>query len=369
MKFLSLRYDTGPMQGFPGHLNEYSYAYDESLVAYAPAATRSESRLLLVRRFPVGGLPRFEDCSFRDLPSIIEGDAELKKKLLVRNRSKVLPARFFAKRQTGSRHEIVLAERVNAQEWKALIRNVAKVKVPELLQIENIDERVEIVAPDRVRFFSEDVPSLMARVGRIPLPPYIKREVREEDKGRYQSVWATGEALSAAAPTASLHFTDEIWEQIQNAGMKSADAFLHVGRGTFEALRENDLSKAELHEEAFEVARDDLQKIQSAKSVFAVGTTACRLTETIARLSTKSGDFRITEEGALLKGWTKLFVKPGFAFEKVGALLTNFHLPESSLLVLVSVFAGSYTLAREAYEHAVEKKYRLFSYGDSSLWI
>jgi len=205
------------------------------------------------------------------------------------------------------------------------------------------------------------VQAISRRVGRVPLPPYIKREVLEEDKARYQSVWAQGDAQSAAAPTASLHFTQELWGQLLKDGISTADVFLHVGRGTFEALRENDLHKVELHEEAYEVGATDAEKIHSSKSVFAIGTTACRLVETLSRLDSRS-DFS-------LKGRTKLFIGPEYEFQKVKALLTNFHLPESSLLVLVSVFAGSLSLVKEVYAHAVERQYRLFSYGDASLWI
>lgn len=359
------------MLQLPSFLSDYTYQHDGSLIAYEPLKKRTESRLLLVRRNPSGGLPRFEDLLISDLPAVVDQNPELKKHLLVRNRSKVLPARFFARRATGRRHEIVLIEKLNDFEWRAFVKNVSKLKVPEKLTIENTSEQVEVLDNFTVRFFTPEVEALLQKVGRMPLPPYIRREVNEEDTERYQSVWAEGKALSSAAPTASLHFTDELWRLLKDRGISTADAYLHVGRGTFEPLRENELSKAVLHEEAFEVFNSDLEKIKNAESVFAIGTTACRLVETLAHLNSNGADFlRITETGSqTLKGHTRLFVKPGYEFKRVKALLTNFHLPASSLLVLVSVFAGSWNLAKEAYDHALARKYRLFSYGDASLWI
>lgn len=354
----------------PRVLTDYSYTYPESLIAYEPAPERTASRLLLVRKNPEKGLPRFEDCLFSDLPQVVVENPQLKKHLLVRNRSKVLPARFYAHRKTGSRHEIVLIEKVNKRDWRALIRHVFKVKNGEFLKIENSEESVELIEPGLIRFATDDVSGLMQKVGRMPLPPYIRREEKVEDKNRYQTVWAQGAALSAAAPTASLHFTEEIWDKVLSLGVQSADAYLHVGRGTFEALRETDLSKVQLHAEAFEVYAEELKKIQNAESVWAVGTTACRLVESIVHLNEKQDFMKSSQQyGEVLQGSTQLFIGPHYEFRKVQALLTNFHLPQSSLLVLVATFAASWTLAKEAYDHAVAKKYRLFSYGDASLWI
>lgn len=358
------------MSDLPFLLSEYSYTYPESLIAYEPAPERTASRLLLVRKNPQSGLPRFEDCLFSDLPQIVDENSELKKHLLVRNRSKVLPARFYAHRKTGSRHEIVLIEKVSDRDWRALIRHVFKVKNGEFLKIENSEESVELLEPGLIRFATEDVSGLMQKVGRMPLPPYIRRDEKVEDKERYQTVWAQGAALSAAAPTASLHFTEEIWDRVLSCGVSSADAYLHVGRGTFEALRETDLSKVQLHAEAFEVQGQELNKIQEAESVWAVGTTACRLVESLAHLNESQDFMKVSQQSAdLLQATTRLFIGPHYKFRKVQALLTNFHLPQSSLLVLVATFAGSWTLAKEAYAHAVSKNYRLFSYGDASLWL
>ncbi len=348
-------------------LSDYTYSYREDQIAYEPLKERAESRLLLVRKNPEHGLPRFEDCKFSDLPKIVDENPKLKELLLVRNRSKVLAARFYAKRATGSRHEIVLTDRVGPREWRAFIRHSAKIKEGEVLTLENSDEQLEYVFPDKVRFKSEDVFSLLEKVGKVPLPPYIKREAIESDKERYQSVWAEGPALSAAAPTASLHFTNEVWEQMASR-MKTADVYLHVGRGTFEPLREEKLSEAELHEENFEVAQLDWQSIQNSKGVFAIGTTACRVVESLSLLQDKKL-LRYSETKFGIEGSTKIFIRPAYEFQKVKALLTNFHLPASSLLVLVNVFAESMSLTKEAYQFAIDKKYRLFSYGDASLWV
>ncbi len=359
------------MSDFPQFLSEYTYPFEESQIAVEPLAERSESKLLLVRRNASSGLPRFEDCKFSDLPDIVDSNPFLKEMLLVRNRTKVLAARFFATRSSGGRHEIVLTEKVSATEWKALIRNIAKIKDRDILKIENSEHSVKIILPDIVKFETSDVPALLLQVGKVPLPPYIKREVVEEDKTRYQSVWASGEALSAAAPTASLHFTDQVWNSMMTKIKHSADVYLHVGRGTFEALRENDLQKAELHAEAFEVAHNDAKKVKDAREVFAIGTTACRLVETLAAIynGREENNIQFQETEAGLLGHTRLFVKPGYEFAKVKALLTNFHLPESSLFVLATVFAGSLQLSKEAYAYALKRNYRLFSYGDASLWL
>jgi S-adenosylmethionine:tRNA ribosyltransferase-isomerase len=351
----------------PNSLLEYNFDYPESLIAYSPLLGRSDSRLLVVRRNPSAGLPQLEDCNFSELPQIVSENKELAKLLLVRNRSKVFPARLFATRSSGSRHEIVLTERISATTWKALIKNVARIKSNEKLKIEGSLEELEVLAPDTVRFQTHHVHSLLDEVGKVPLPPYIRREAYADDKSRYQSVWAEGEALSSAAPTASLHFTDEMWALLQSK-VDTADVFLHVGRGTFEPLRENDLAVAELHEESFQISQANRKKIESASGVFAIGTTACRVVETLSNLENNSL-VNFEEFSDELRGKTKIFIRPGYDFKKVHALLTNFHLPQSSLFVLVSVFAQSVTLAKDAYAHAVSKRYRLFSYGDASLWL
>jgi S-adenosylmethionine:tRNA ribosyltransferase-isomerase len=349
----------------PNSLAAYSYDFEESSIAHFPSDRRDESKLLLIRRHPEGGLPRFEDLKFSDLPQIVEQNSFLKDYLWVRNRTRVLPARLFAKRQTGSRHEIVLTEKLSPTSWKALIKNGAKLKFPEQLKIEGSEDVLCVRSPDEVSFSSLDAVARIESFGRIPLPPYIKRDVVEADRERYQPVWSQGPALSSAATTASLHFTNELWDKLKSQQIQSADTCLHVGRGTFEPLRTDDLSAAQLHLEPYELLLSEAQKIQQASKVLAIGTTACRLTETVASLDLSKESLMQD----LIRGQTRLFVRPGYEFKKVSALMTNFHLPQSSLFVLVSVFAGSLKLSQEAYRYALSKKYRLFSYGDASLWI
>jgi S-adenosylmethionine:tRNA ribosyltransferase-isomerase len=278
----------------------------------------------------------------------------------------VLPARLFAKRPSGSRHEIFLTDRISKNEWNAKVKNIWKVKDSEILKLEKSQVEVELLSRDRVRFYCDDPLSVIEAEGRVPLPKYIKRAQELEDKTRYQTVWAEGEPRSSAAPTASLHFTEELWNNLIQKGVRSADVFLHVGRGTYEPLRETDLRVAKLHEESFEVHKAELDKINAAKGVVALGTTACRVVESLYSLNE---EMEFCPDDSFYRAKTALFIKPGYEFKKVKALLTNFHLPESSLLVLLSVFAESLSLTKEVYSHAVAKKYRLFSYGDASIWL
>jgi S-adenosylmethionine:tRNA ribosyltransferase-isomerase len=218
--------------------------------------------------------------------------------------------------------------------------------------------------------------TLLAQVGEMPLPPYIKKREAARDLARYQPVWALGEhEKSVAAPTASLHFTPELLDALKQSGVEFADSVLHVGLGTFEPVRCEKLSEHELHDERIFVAAEDLRKLderaRAKRPILCVGTTALRCLESLP-LAGESlrPEVRCERLGdGSLSGRTRLFVKPGFEFRYTSALLTNFHLPESTLFVLVATFANSRTLAQEAYAHAIEKKYRFFSYGDASLWV
>ena len=348
----------------PDALSEYTYEYPAEQIAHYPTEKRDGSKLLVVRRHPSGGLPKIEDCLFGDLPEIAA--KELEGYLWVRNRTRVLPARIFAIRPSGSRHEILLTEKLAPNRWRAFIRNIWKVKEGEILVLENSSEKIKISGRDEVEFLSSsDSEDIIGRLGHVPLPPYLERSDEEGDRERYQTVWATGKPLSAAAPTASLHFTDDIWRKILDKGISAADVFLNVGRGTFEPLRKNSLRECELHYETFSVAAAELEKIKIAKRVLAIGTTSCRVVEALAQKDRVT----LTQSHDIFSGRTNLFIQPGYEFKKVESLLTNFHLPQSSLLVLVAVFAGSLSLIKESYRYALAHKYRLFSYGDASLWI
>ncbi len=348
------------MTEFPDSVKAYTFDLPEELIAQEPAPERSAARLLVVRRHPSGGLPRFEDLKVSDLPELLS--KELPQSLWVRNRSRVMPARFYAERKSGSRHEIVLLEEGEPGIWKAILRKSSKMKFPESLVAHG--ERFTALDAETLdlRTLSLPLHDFLEKFGEMPLPPYIKSRIPQRDKERYQSVWAVAEKnLSVAAPTASLHFTDELVEAMQKkAGAKFADIFLHVGLGTFEPLRQDSLSAHKIHSERWEISPAEFKKIMGHSGPrVALGTTALRTLETLA----------LEERGDALHGRTQIFIKGHYPFKLSQALFTNFHLPESTLFVLLSSFAGSLTLAQEAYAHAVQKRYHFFSYGDASIWI
>jgi S-adenosylmethionine:tRNA ribosyltransferase-isomerase len=363
-------------------LADYHFELPEELIAQEPSAKRSEARLLLVRRDPPTGLPRFEDLSISDLPALVRETPQLRDSLWLRNRSRVLPARFYAKRPSGSRHEIVLLEETSPGLWSALMRNSAKMHFPQELFVDGLPpgEEQRILCPSPgvvdVRSLKQPLSQLLSRVGEMPLPPYIKKREAARDQARYQPVWALQEhEKSVAAPTASLHFTDELLSSLEKSGVEFADSVLHVGLGTFEPVRCERLSEHELHDERIYVDSKDFHKLderaRAKRPILCVGTTALRCLESLPLAGhSLRPEVRCEQTAeASISGRTRLFVKPGFEFRFTSALLTNFHLPESTLFVLVATFADSRTLAQEAYAHAVANRYRFFSYGDASLWI
>lgn len=298
---------------------------------------------------------RWEDRRFRDFPEFLgPGDC------LVLNDSKVFPARLLGQRPGGGRVEILLL-RPRVGEWDALVRPGRKLGVGERIRFD-AELEAEVVARgqfgERTLRFSGPAAGRLERkleqIGHVPLPPYIRRSSDAEDRSRYQTVFAR-ESGSAAAPTAGLHFTEEILDRCREAGAETARVTLHVGLGTFQPLRAEQLASGRLHGEAYSVAPADLERVRNARRVVAVGTTSVRTLETVAA----SGE---------LQGETSLLIQPGYAFRTVGAMLTNFHLPGASLLLLVCAFAGT-ELAMAAYRHAVEARYRFYSYGDCLLIV
>ena len=289
----------------------------------------------------------WQDRLFRDLPSYLQtGD------LLVFNNSRVFKSRLIGHRagHTG-RVEIFLAEQLG-DTWRALVRPGRKLPPGTVVEFAPgfhavVEERLEH-GERRVRLRAENEWQAIETHGHIPLPPYIRRPDNTADTERYQTVFAR-ERGSVAAPTAGLHFTEEILRECQ---ANRAEVTLHVGLGTFQPLHSKTVEDNELHYERFQVDAQTAQKLKEAKRVIAIGTTAVRAIESFS----KSGN----------TGQTNLFIYPGFEFQRVNAMLTNFHLPQSSLLVLVSAFAG-HVFAMAAYRHAVEQKYRFFSYGDCML--
>jgi len=335
-------------------LSDFNYELPADLIAQYPLANRTDSRLLEVRADGENAV-QLIDRQFKDILSLIKpGD------LLVFNDTKVIPARLHGKKETGGNIELLI-ERISGdkQAWVQIRAS----KVPKTGSIVHIHNQagesfgVEMIGYDgrfyEVRF-PENVFALLERFGELPLPPYIEHQPDGEDAQRYQTVVAKNPG-AVAAPTAGLHFDQAILQQITGLGVQQATVTLHVGAGTFTPVREEDLSKHKMHHEWFSIPAETLQAIVDTKQkggrVIAVGTTSLRALESQALSQQSSGE-------------TNLFITPGFLFKTVDCLLTNFHLPKSTLLMLVSAFSGMGNI-RAAYQHAIDQKYRFFSYGDA----
>ena len=330
-------------------VDEFSFELPQELIAQEPLADRADSRMLVVDRLE----RRWEDRRFRDLPTFLRrGDC------LILNDTKVFPCRAFAQRDAGTaRIEVFLLRPVTGLRWEALVRPGHKVRLGTVLHFTPaLSARVveRRGHGSRVLEFEgvDDVFAALEEIGHVPLPPYMKRPDTPEDRERYQTVFAR-ERGSVAAPTAGLHFTPEMLDRCAKQGGKIAHITLHVGLGTFAPLHVKDVEDVLLHEERYSVTPEALAVIRRARRRIAVGTTTVRTLETVYR-------------SGLTSGATSLFISPGFHFQAVNAMLTNFHLPQSSLLILVSAFAGT-ELILAAYRHAVEQRYRFFSYGDCML--
>ncbi len=314
---------------------------------------------------------RWRDAAFADFPSFLgSGDA------VVLNNTRVLPARLFGRRagRAGAsgqaptaRVETLLLEPVNQSplRWTVLVKPGRKIDVGERLVFEEGLEATVVERGERGERTLEFQPAdrffeIVDRIGHLPLPPYIQRQDDELDRSRYQTVYCKDRG-SAAAPTAGLHFTPEILDQVRGRGAETVEITLHVGLGTFQSIEDDvDVLTHTLHAERFEISAAAAAQLNAASRIVAVGTTSTRTIEHAVRLG--RGSFQAAS------GRTELFIYPGFEFQAVGALLTNFHLPASTLLMLVSAFAGT-ELTLAAYRHAVEQRYRFFSYGDCMLII
>lgn len=300
----------------------------------------------------------FHDDRFRNISKYVRpGDC------LVLNNTRVFPARLHGRRaNTGAEVETFLVRALNEEEteWRVLVKPGKRVRSGDTL-VFGSGLTAEVITQGEfgertVRFTAEQpVAELLEELGETPLPPYIRRAPGKHDKERYQTVFAQRRG-SVAAPTAGLHFSAEILEQCRTAGAEIAHVMLHVGLGTFAPLRQEQLEQIRLHEEHFEIVAAEAEVMQRARRLLCVGTTSVRTVET----ALLRGGF------AAMNGETNLFIYPGFQFRGTGAMLTNFHLPQSSLLMLVCAFAGR-ELAIAAYEHAVRERYRFFSYGDCML--
>jgi S-adenosylmethionine:tRNA ribosyltransferase-isomerase len=320
-------------------LSDYDYSLPEALIAKRPLPRRDESRMMILHRES----QTIEHRRFRDLKTFLRpGD------LLVLNNTRVLAARRFSDDHAV---EFLFLEKIGPARWKCLIKPGRKMRLGATAKIDNVTLRVEEILPDgeRIAALEEDV-DLYAR-GSMPLPPYIGRESESMDDQRYQTVFAqTPGAL--AAPTAGLHFTPEILSEIPHAFVT-----LHVGTGTFRPVHSENIAEHRMHAESFSISEDIVAKIDNAKRIVAVGTTTVRVLESARR-----------ENGKLVaqSGSTDLFIYPPHRFGHIDLLFTNFHLPRSTLLMLVSAFAGREFLLR-AYDEAIHERYRFYSYGDCML--
>jgi S-adenosylmethionine:tRNA ribosyltransferase-isomerase len=330
-------------------LSDYNYPLPQELIAKRPLPRREDSRMMVLHRES----QTIEHRQFRELENFLRlGD------LLVLNDTRVLAARRFS---DDGAIEFLFLEKIAPARWKCLIKPGRKMRVGATAKIDNVILRVEEMLPDgeRVVSISEDV-DLYAR-GSMPLPPYIGRESDIEDISRYQTVYADAPG-ALAAPTAGLHFTPEVLRNVPHTFVT-----LHVGTGTFRPVHSENISEHRMHPESFSISAESAKKINNAQRVIAVGTTVVRTLESAARKTRPTGSVEFEEVGIQERvGETDIFIYPPFDFQIIDAVLTNFHLPKSTLLMLVSAFAGREFILR-AYQEAIRERYRFYSYGDCML--
>ncbi len=330
-------------------VEDFEYTLPEELIARYPLLPRHRARLMVVER----NTGRIAHDTFWNLDRYLrEGD------LLIFNNTKVLPARLWGRKETGGKVEVLLTDMIKEDLWRALvggknIREGLRVIVGEGFEIEvltHVEEGMFLV-----KLLGDNPLSLVEKHGKMPIPPYLKREEEDIDRFYYQTVFAR-EKGSVASPTASLHFSEELIRKLEGMGVKTAFITLHVSYGTFKPVRAERVEDHRVEPEYVKVPEEVVEKIEETKGegrkVVAVGTTTVRAIETAPYKS--------------YEGWTDLYIYPGFEFKVVDALITNFHLPSSSLLFLVSAFGGK-DLIMKAYEEAVHRKYRFYSYGDGML--
>jgi S-adenosylmethionine:tRNA ribosyltransferase-isomerase len=346
-------------------VSAFDYPLPQHLIAQRPLADRAASRLLVLSR----ATGEIQHRQFRDFPTLLApGD------VLVVNDSRVILARLIGQRSNGRPAELLLVHPEPDGTWLAMVHPGGKLKAGRTITFgdDAQAEVMEVVGGGlrRVRFSGAlDVRGVMARYGSVPLPPYITRPADKQDCERYQTVYAHQDG-SVAAPTAGLHFTPEVLEEIKQRGVTVAEVTLHVGPGTFKPVAVEDPAQHVMHAEWYQVPEATAQAIDEAKAtghrVWAVGTTVVRTLETAAGAGEAAAAAGAAEEARIVAGggWTDLFIRPPFTFRAVDALLTNFHLPRSTLLMLVAAFAG-YDHTMVAYREAIAREYRLYSYGDA----
>ncbi|MFW5450825.1 MAG: tRNA preQ1(34) S-adenosylmethionine ribosyltransferase-isomerase QueA [Methylophagaceae bacterium] len=333
-------------------LTDFQFDLPSELIAQFPAADRSASRLLSLE----GSSGVLNDGQFTDLPALLRPDD-----LLVFNNTKVIPARLLGQKDSGGKVEVLVERVLDEHRVLAHIRSSKSPKVGRYLLLEDIID-VEVLGRQDTLFelkFHADTTAIQSleRFGRLPLPPYIEREVEQDDLDRYQTVYAQ-HIGAVAAPTAGLHFDQPMLDRIECLGIETAQVTLHVGAGTFQPVRVDDIKMHKMHSERLEVSETVCQQVKATQQrggrVIAVGTTSVRALESASQ----------TGKVEPFEGETDIFIYPGYQFRSVDAMITNFHLSESTLLMLVSAFAGKNNMLA-AYQHAIEQKYRFFSYGDA----
>lgn len=331
-------------------LSEFDFELPKSLIAQHPSANRTDSRLLVLK-------DNFINSTFSQL-----GDYLKPNDLLVLNDTKVIPARLFGQKDSGGKVEVLIERVVSDHEAFAMIKASRSPKIGSYIILEN---KVRLKICDKnagiysVSFESDSVLKTLNEVGHIPLPPYIDREDVKEDANRYQTIYAQNNG-AVAAPTAGLHFDESLLSSLKEQGIDHTFVTLHVGAGTFQPVKVENIENHKMHSEYYEISQEAVDKIVKTKAmggrIIAVGTTAVRTLESIAL----NGDL------SSQKGETDIFIYPGFEFRIVDVLITNFHLPKSSLLMLVSAFIGFEEML-QSYQYAIKEKYRFFSYGDAML--
>ena len=344
-------------------LSDLQYDLPAELIAQHPIEPRDAARLLVLDR----ATGRIEHRVFRDLPAYLApGDA------LVVNDTRVLPARFFVRRASGGRVEVLFLH-ATADGWDVLLKPGGRIRAGEALVCESETTRlVTMERRERGQWLVRPEPAVEAsvflnRVGQTPLPPYIRRPAPDPlDRDRYQTVYACRPG-AVAAPTAGMHFTPGLLSRLEQSGVRRVSVTLHVGAGTFTPIEVADLADHHMHAEWFEVSTDALRALRhtraSAGRIVAVGTTSVRVLESLAETLLEDTD---TQRRSYVSGWTDIFIYPPFRFRHVDRLITNFHLPGSTLLALVMAFATP-ELIRRAYEEAIRERYRFYSYGDAML--
>lgn len=335
-------------------VSDFNYNLPKELIAQVPIKNRDQSRLMVLDRKN----KTIENKIFKDIIDYLEpGDC------LVRNNTKVIPARLYGvKEETGANVEFLLLKRIEGDIWEVMVKPGKKLMPGARVNFGNGALKAEILEKldggnRKVKFeYSGIFNEILNEIGLMPLPPYIHEKLKEKD--RYQTVYAKYEG-SAAAPTAGLHFTDKLFEKLKEKGVEVANVTLHVGIGTFRTVKVENIEEHDMHSEHFYIKAEDAEKINKAKKeghrVIAVGTTSCRVLESIA-----------DENGYVkeVEGDTSIFIYPGYKFKCLDALITNFHLPESTLIMLVSALAGK-DFIMQAYEEAVKEQYKFFSFGDA----